>query len=147
VTKFCQSLIALLFLIASSSAGFSQIATTSLRGTVTDPSGASVPSATITLTDNSTGKLLQTKSNSVGGYIFNQIPPSKYAINAAATGFGDQRKSAELLVNQPATVDFSMSIQATGEIVNVSTETQTVNTTDASLGTAFNDARIQSLPS
>lgn len=147
MTKCFQSVVALLSLLAFSMSGFSQIATTSLRGTVKDPGGAVVPNATITLTDSGTGKVLRTLSNSDGGYIFSQIPPSHYVIQVAAAGFGDQQKTAELLVNQPATVDFNMSIQGGTETVNVSTETQTLNTTDASLGTAINDARIQSLPS
>ena len=147
MTKSFQSVIALLSLIAFSASGFSQIATTSLRGTVTDPSGAVLPNVTITLTDMNTGKVFHATSTSTGGYILSQIPPSKYVIKAVASGFGDQQKIAELLVNQPATVDFVMAVQASAETVNVSAETQTLNTTDASLGTAVNNQTIESLPS
>lgn len=147
MTKCCQGVIVLFSLIALSVAGFCQIATTSLRGTVTDPSGAVLPNVTITLTDMNTGKVFQATSTSTGGYILSQIPPSKYIIKAVANGFGDQQKIAELLVNQPATVDFSMAVQASAETVNVSAETQSLNTTDASLGTAVNNQTIESLPS
>jgi Carboxypeptidase regulatory-like domain len=124
-----------------------QVATTSLRGTVKDPSGAVVAGATISVTDNTTGKTLQTTSSSNGDYQFNQIPPAKYTIKASATGFGDQSKIAELLVNQPATVDFQLSIQASAEVINVTAEAQTLNTADATLGNAVNNATIQALPS
>ena len=147
MTKCVQSVMALLSLIAFSAGGLSQIATTSLRGTVTDPSGAVLPNVTITLTDMNTGKAFHATSTSTGGYILSQIPPSKYIIKAVASGFGDQQKIAELLVNQPATVDFAMAVQASAETVNVSAETQTLNTTDASLGTAVNNQTIESLPS
>ncbi len=59
---------------------FGQNATTSLRGVVKDPTGAVVAGATITLTDNSTGKTLSTTASSTGLYEFPQIFPSKYTI-------------------------------------------------------------------
>ena len=147
MTRCSRSVMALLSLMAFSAAGHSQIATTSLRGTVTDPSGAVLPNVTITLTDMNTGKFFQATSSSTGGYVLSQLPPSKYIIKAVATGFSDQQKIAELLVNQPATVDFAMAVQASSETVNVSAEAQTLNTTDASLGTAVNNETIKSLPS
>jgi hypothetical protein len=145
--KCRQNIFVLSSLIVLSVASLCQVATTSLRGTVKDPKGAPIPGATITLTDYGTGKVLHTESNREGGYIFSQIPPSKYAINAVAGGFGNQQKSAELLVNQPANLDFNMSIQVRSETVNVSAGIQILNRTDASLGSAFNNTTIQSLPS
>jgi hypothetical protein len=137
----------LLFLFSLTSITFAQNANTSLRGTIKDPSGAVVPSATITLTDNATGKILQATSNASGDYAFNQISPANYNIKVSAIGFGDQTKSAELLVNQPATIDFALTMQASTEVVNVSAEAQTLNTSDASLGNAMNNTLIQALPS
>ena len=58
----------------------------------------------------------------------------------AAAGFGDQSKTAELLVNQPATIDFTLTIQASTVTVDVSAEAQTLNISDASLGNAINNA-------
>lgn len=142
-----QGLLGVLFLLAFTVNSLSQVATTSLRGIVKDPSGAVIPGATISLTDNTTGKVLETTSEGSGEYAFNQLPPSKYTIKVSVSGFGDQSKSAELLVNQPATINFTMTIQASNQVVNVSAEAQTLNTTDASLGDAFNNATIQSLPS
>ena len=63
------------------------------------------------------------------------------------TGIQPQTKVAELLVNQPATVDFTVTVQASQEIVNVSAMAQTLNTTDASLGSSMNNTLIQALPS
>lgn len=135
----------LLFLIPSLLRA--QTANTSLRGTVTDASGAVVPGATVTITDSATGKVLQSTSGGAGEYQFNQIPPAKYTIKVSASGFADQSKVAELLVNQPATIAFTMSVQASSEVVNVSAEAQTLNTSDASMGDSVNNAMIQSLPS
>lgn len=133
--------------LSTVSLAFGQMANTSLRGVIKDQTGALVPGATVTLTDDSTGKVLSTTSNSAGLYLFPQIPPSKYAIKVSASGFGDQTKTAELLVNQPATIDFSMSVQANAVTVDVSAAAQTLNTTDASLGNSAGNAEIQALPS
>lgn len=142
-----RALCVFLFVFSLASFTFAQTATTSLRGTVKDPSGAVVPGAAISLTDNATGKVLQTTSGSGGEYQFNQIPPAKYTIKVTAGGFANQTKVAELLVNQPATIDFALSVQASAEVVNVSAEAQTLNTSDATLGNSVNHAMIESLPS
>ena len=134
-------------LVVCFATGFSQNATTSLRGVIKDPSGAVVPGAKITLIDNATGRTLAATSGASGEYTFQQIPPAKYNITVTAPGFGNQTKSAELLVNQPATIDFTMTVQASQEVVNVSAEAQTLNTSDASLGNAMNNTLIQALPS
>ncbi len=125
---------------------FSQSATTSLRGTVTDPSGALVPGATVTLLNAASGTSLNAVANSAGSYVFPQIPPAHYTITASASGFGKQIKTAELLVNQPATIDFTLSVQTTEVTVDVSSSAQTLNTTDATLGDSVNNTTIQSLP-
>lgn len=137
----------MLLCILSTSLAFSQVASTSLRGTVKDPSGAVVPGAKVTITNKARGTVLTTTANSAGVYTFPQIAPAQYNIEVSATGFGDQNKSAELLVNQPATIDFTLTVQASSETVDVSAEAQTLNTSDASLGNAADSAEIQALPS
>lgn len=137
----------LLCILSTVTLAFGQSATTSLRGVIKDPSGALVPGATVTITDNATGKTSSTTASSTGFYSFPQIFPSKYTIRVSATGFGDQTKTAELLVNQPATIDFTLTVQSTAVTVDVSASAQTLNTTDASLGNSANNEMIQALPS
>ena len=137
----------LLCILSTVSLSFAQIATTSLRGTIKDPSGALVPGAKVTITDRATAKAISVVADNAGQYNFAQIPPSRYDITVTANGFGSQTKSAELLVNQPATIDFALSVQASTVTVDVSAEAQTLNTTDASLGNSANSELIQALPS
>ena len=144
--RFLATVVASL-LIGSATISLSQNANTSLHGVIKDSSGALVPKAKITLLDNATGHSFEATSNSAGEYNFSQIPPAKYLITAAAPGFADQKKSAELLVNQPATIDFTVAVQSNEVVVKVSAEAQTLNTTDASLGQSMNNALIQALPS
>ncbi len=132
-----------LFAVAS----FAQSANTSLRGVIKDPTGAMVPGATITLSNGATGETLKATSKSTGEYQLLQIPPAKYVITVTAAGFGSSSKEAELLVNQPATIDFSLSIKGSTEVVDVTEAAQTLNTIDAALGGSEGNATIQALPS
>jgi hypothetical protein len=111
---------ALLFLFSLCTAtGFAQNATTSLRGVVKDPSGAVVPGATISLSVPATGQKFTATSKGSGEYQLQQIPPAKYVITVTAPGFGSESKSAELLVNQPATIDFALTVMGSSEVVDV----------------------------
>ena len=124
-----------------------QTATTSLRGVVQDTTGAVIPGAAITLVNPAAGQTLHVTANAQGEYQLPQISPSRYTITAEAAGFGSQRKEAELLVNQPATVNFSLGAASGGTVVEVTESAQTLNNTDATIGNAFDNATIQSLPS
>jgi Carboxypeptidase regulatory-like domain/TonB dependent receptor len=137
----------MLFCILSTSLSlFSQTATTSLRGTIKDPSGALVPGTKVSLTANANGQMFSTVANSAGSYVFAQIPPAKYTISASAPGFGTQTKVAELLVNQPATIDFALTVESNTVTVDVSSAVQTLNTSDATVGDSVGNATIESLP-
>jgi hypothetical protein len=136
-----------LFLSLSAALSFAQNATTSLRGTIKDPSGAVVPGATITLENKAVGQKFTATSKGSGDYTLFQIPPAKYVITVTAKGFGTQSKSAELLVNEPATVDFSLTVTESNVVVDVTASAQTLNNTDAALGSSTDNATIQALPS
>ncbi|PYU65331.1 MAG: hypothetical protein DMG49_24530, partial [Acidobacteria bacterium] len=123
-----------------------QTGLTSLRGTVTDPAGAVVPGAQAELKNNATGFHSTTKTDSNGAYEFPQISPGRYTITATMTGFAAQSKQAELLVSQPATINFILSIQESKSVVEVSSEAQTINATDASIGNSVSNATVESLP-
>src|SRR5437870_5441009 len=61
--------------------------TGALRGTVTDPSGGSVPGATVTLTSNATARTLTTTTGSEGTYTFSALPAATYTLKASSAGF------------------------------------------------------------
>jgi Carboxypeptidase regulatory-like domain len=123
-----------------------QQATTSLSGTISDASGALVPGATVTISRGSTGEVLKTTASAHGLYRFEQLTPGTWTIKVNATGFGDQAKVAELLVSNPATVDFRMTLETVSQTVDVTAQTVALNTADATLGSAVNNATIQALP-
>jgi Carboxypeptidase regulatory-like domain len=135
-----------LFFLLSASVLCAQSSLTSLRGTVTDTSGAAVPGSLVTIENKAAAYHAERTADGTGGYQFLQLPPGTYSITATGSGFAAQTAVAELLVNQPATVNLTLSVQATTVTMNVSGASETLNTTDASLGNAVNNATIEALP-
>jgi hypothetical protein len=136
----------LLFLLAICSLpGMAQTAVTSLSGTVYDPQGAVIAHAAVTISHPETGFSKTTKTDALGLYSFEQLPPGQYTISTVADGFGRATQTAELLVNQPVKMNFKMGVSAM-TTVQVSTAAPVLNTTDATIGTPFDTSQIQSLP-
>lgn len=125
---------------------FCQNATTSLRGIVKDSSGALVPGATVTLVDRATGNAYHAVTSAAGFYSFPVVAPAHYQITVASKGFGTQTRTAELLVDQPATIDFALGISSNSVTVDVSSSTEALNLTDATMGNAVGNTTIEALP-
>lgn len=122
-------------------------ATTSLRGTVTDPTGAVIPEATVTIKSFENGSSRKILTDVNGEYSFLQVAPGDYNLVAEKPGFATITNAhIKLLVNTPATLDMKMSLSSAGEIVNVASEASQVNTTDASVGNPFSEAQVRQLP-
>jgi hypothetical protein len=126
-------------------AAFAQTATSSLRGTVMDPKGGVIPGATVSLKNASQGFSRETKTNERGEYQFQQVPPSTYDITATAASVGSVSRKVQLLVSTPATLDLTVKLTAS-TTVEVTATAPVVNTTDATIGNAFSNERIQALP-
>src|SRR5690348_4629785 len=126
---------------------YAQTGTSSLRGTMTDPKGAVIAGATVTLANSQTGYTRTAKTNSQGLYQFLEVPPAAYKLSAAATGFATlNQDNVILMVNTPATLDLQMQVAGQAVTVEVTGAAPLVNTTDASLGHAFNVDQIKELP-
>lgn len=122
-------------------------AMTSLRGTVTDPSAAAIPNATVHLVSAQTGIERTASTGPEGNYEFLQVPPGTYRVIVEAAGFRRlDRQNVQLLVNTPATVNVELEVGRVTEIVSVSAEAPLLNMTDASLGIAFNELQVKQLP-
>ena len=121
--------------------------TTSLRGVVSDATGAVLPGAAIKIYDSRTGFTRTATSGGDGVYQFLQIPPATYIVTVTASGFAAiKRENVTLLVSTPATMNFTMQVGAT-EKVEVTGEAPVVNTQDASIGNAFTERQLIRLPS
>jgi Carboxypeptidase regulatory-like domain len=139
----------LLFLIffAFGSLTFGQSATTSLRGTVTDPKGAVVTGASVTISDPATGLSRATKTGDQGEYQFLELPPATYQLTVRAQGFSAVRETnIQLLVRTPATLNVNLQVSGNVETVEVNAAATLINTEDASMGHAFDKQQIEALP-
>jgi hypothetical protein len=127
--------------------GLAQTSTTSLRGTVSDPGGAVVSGAEVTITNSATAFSRATKTDGQGFYQFLEIPPAAYTLAIKAPGFGALRvDNVRLLVNTPATLNQTLQVQSLSEKVEVMSEAPLVNTEDASIGHAFTADQMTTLP-
>ncbi len=144
--QLLRQIVASLFLFVLCCTAWAQTSTTSLRGTITDPSGAVVPGTQVDIENAATGFKATQTANASGDYQFQQLVPGTYTITVSGGNFGNQSKKAELLVNQPATVNFKLTVQSVATTVDVSAEAQTLNTSDATLGNSMNNATIEALP-
>src|SRR5215472_13299379 len=136
-----------LFLLAITSLTYGQSGTTSLRGTVTDSSGATVPDAVVTLSNPEIAAILTTHTDENGVYQFREVRPSTYMLAVEAPGFMPFKKSGlTLLVSTPASSDVQLQIGSQTTTVEVVASSQTLNTQDASMGNAFDSKQILALP-
>ncbi len=97
--------------------------TTSVRGTVTDPSGSAVVGATVDLTnpESKTERIVTTGAQ--GEYQFLFLPPGTYKLSISAPGFAKyEQTSLELLVNTPTTSNVQMKLGGTAQSVTVTSE-------------------------
>jgi hypothetical protein len=124
-----------------------QTSTTSVRGTVTDKSGAMIAGAKVTLSNPQRGFEWSTTTSPAGAYEFLQLTPATYTLTIEAPGFRKSvQTNVELLVNTPATLNATLQVGALSETIEVSAEGSIVNTTDASIGNAFSEHQVKELP-
>lgn len=122
-------------------------ATTSLRGVVTDPTGAVIPGAVVSMTNSATGFRRQGLTGEDGVYQFLQVPPGTYVVTVEKAGFTTiTRDTVQLQVNTPGTLDLRMDVGAASDVVNVEADATAINTVDASIGNAFSELQVRQLP-
>src|SRR5579859_4957939 len=140
-------LLSLCFMILSSALASYAQSTSLLRGTVTDPQGAAIADANLTLTNSENGLKRSVITGANGEYQFSQVVPGTYKIEAQRPGFAVlTRTDLKLLVNTPTTLDLRLDLGKTTESVNVLAESSAINTVDASIGNAFSETQVRELP-
>src|SRR3989442_8001379 len=142
--QFCLVAISMLLLALGAVA---QVQNGQFTGVVTDPSGAAIPNAKVTVTNMGTSLSVTTTSNQDGVYVVKELPVGTYKITAEAKGF-KTRTDTNLVLNAGTIqrVDFGMQLGQAQEIVEVTGEAATVNTEDSKLAATVSSTQIQNLP-
>lgn len=140
------SVVSLLFLsgqlVMAQSAG-----TGALTGTVTDPSGAAIANATVTLTNNDTNQARTSTTGSDGTYRFNLLPPGNYKVGFSATGFKTAEvPSVAIAVTETPVLDRKLELGTQSEQVTVEANAEVLQTASSTLGTTVTTQQVVGLP-
>lgn len=126
---------------------FAQTSTTRISGTVLDASGAVVPRATVTLTNDATGVAERQETTDAGLYSFPSVPAGTYTLKVEAAGFRTAvRGGVVLQVNTPVNLDVTLEVGAPTESVVVSASAEILQTASATLGNVVEQRAIVNLP-
>lgn len=118
-----------------------------ITGVVQDASGALIPNASVTATNNATNVARTTLTNSSGLYSFPGLVPGTYDVKVTAPGFETAvRANIVLQVQQTARVDFTMQVGQAVQTIEVAANAALLNTDNATVGTVIEEQRIMDLP-
>jgi hypothetical protein len=141
--QFCLAVFALLALTC---AAFAQIQNGQFTGTVTDPSGAAVPNAKVTIENQATGLQQSTTTNQSGSYTARELPVGTYKLTAEAAGFKTKTDNGVVLnAGVIAHVDFKMELGQAKEVVEVTGALSAVQTEDTKLYTTIGSSEIDNI--
>jgi len=142
--SLCLVLTLSLFLPAMAAA---QGATGRIIGRISDPTGAVLSGVKVTLTNQATSLSVVTQTSDSGDYSFLNVVPGTYSAVFELTGFKKNvQKSFTLDVNQVLTLNSTLQIGGTQEVVDVTSEAPQVDTTSTQLGAVINDRSVNELP-
>jgi hypothetical protein len=140
-------LLVLLLLLSYSRTARGQSDLASVSGTITDQSGAVVSDVSISLRNMETGSEQVARTGVSGTYFISNIGPGSYSLRLSKIGFATiERRGMLLQVNQSATIDFILVPGAPQQVVTVSGEISTVESSTAELGTVITGRSVSDLP-
>lgn len=122
------------------------ISTGSIQGTVTDPSGAVVGGAKVTITNRGTGQVLSVNTSSAGAYASGALIPGEYTVRVSAQGFKTSEVPIVVQVNTTASGNFKLQVGQTSEVIEVQESAVTVNTEQATVQGVLTEQQIENLP-
>jgi Carboxypeptidase regulatory-like domain/TonB dependent receptor len=118
-----------------------------VSGTLTDPSGAIIQGAKVTLVDEQKGFQFAATSDTEGRYLFASIPPGVYSVSAEAAGFQKTVSShIKLNVSENATANLKLKVSGAKQEVRVEAQSTTIATEDAVTGQVVDRRAINDLP-
>jgi len=122
------------------------IGTGSIVGVVSDPSGAVISGAKITITNVATGQVIDVATNSSGSFISGALIPGNYKTLVSSKGFSSAGAAVTVLVGNTATVNVNLQVGNEKEVIEVRDSALQVNTEQATVQGVLNEDQIEKLP-
>jgi len=133
--------------LSSVSTSSSQTVGASLRGTVTDSTGAALPNATVTIVNTGTGASRDLQTDAAGRYTAPLLLPGDYDVHVSVTGFQPyERRGLRLAVGQDAALDVKLELGTVSEQVTVAGSAPTIDLTSGAVSGLVTDRQIRDLP-
>ena len=146
MTKFRLCLVSLCILLFTLTLA-AQVQNGQFSGTVTDPSGAAVANAKVTVSNQATGLSVSATSSGTGAYSIPELPPGVYKITVEAAGFKTYSNvGVTLNAGTIAHVDAKMVLGQAREVVEVTGQVAQINTEDSKLASTVSSVQIANLP-
>ncbi|MEP6536047.1 MAG: TonB-dependent receptor [Bryobacteraceae bacterium] len=142
----CVRLLGILLLLALVAPLPAQLSNATIKGTVTDATGAVLPQALVVLTNTGTGEKREQRTSGEGIYTFNGLPPGEFSLKVSASGFADWSGQLTVRVAQEAVVNPSLLTGNLSTSVTVADVTPVISTEDSSLNDVKEASRIEALP-
>src|SRR3984885_11085191 len=118
-----------------------------VTGSVTDPTGAAIPGAMVTLTNANTNASQNATTNNEGSYRFAFVAPGAYRVTASATGFQSQTQAGIIAsAGQPTTANIQLAVAGATQTVDVVEAGASIQTQNADVATNFTQNMIENLP-
>ena len=140
-------LFSILVWLAYTSVVYGQVGFGLIAGRVADPSGAVVPSAKISVTNDATGIKTETRSNGDGDYRVLQLLPGKYTLAVEVQGFKKMERSGiQVQVDDRLTINVALEVGTEAQTVMVQGEAPLLRTQDSETGEVISTQFIENLP-
>ncbi len=137
----------LLIFLTCSALAFAQDTSSKITGTVTDPSGAVIPGAIVTVHELARGIDYPATTNAAGVYYISPLPIGNYTVSISAPGFSTTKHDAfALAMDQTARVDVSLTLGQAATVVDVSSEPPLLQTDQTFMGTVLDATANVTLP-
>jgi hypothetical protein len=118
-----------------------------IQGTVTDPNGAVIPGADVTITNPDTGLTRTTQTDDTGSYLVSELPIGTYQVTVKKTGFHDLTiKNVKVEVSTTTRADVPLPIGGTVDVIDIPAAEPIVNTAENNLGGTIQAKQLQELP-
>ena len=147
MNRFTRISVLLMLIVLGTTFSFAQASLGSIAGVVKDQAGAVVPNAQITLANEGTGVTANAQSASEGGFQFTQLTPGLYTVKVEAANFRVSTiKAIKVDAARTYSLNISLQIGATTESVDVTAESEAVNTTTTDISNTVLSRQMKELP-